>query len=356
MRARVPYALIGDVGFYQRAEIKDALALLRLAATPHDAQADEAFRRVNNVPARGFGAKAMEIVEAEATWRRVPLPVALETAPLPPRTRSAGLAFVDAIRGVGRDREATLADQLSLLLDATGYRAMLRDSRAGTTPGRLENLPELIGLAGSFHTARELLDHASLFTGGPDDDKTDRVRLMTLRKAKGLEFPHMFLPAWEAGVFPPDCGDPAEERRLAMSPSRAACHASPSHTATFAVGRGPRHPSLTTFPHSTARSVGLTGPPHARRKPGYRSTRPTPRNCCSASGHAPATRGTHPEHQISETHDDISRRQSSCDMGPDLSQPSHGWQASRRPLSGAPAGAQPCPGRRHTPAGKDHMS
>ena len=69
MRARIPYVLVGDVGFYQRAEIKDALALLRLSATPDDAQADEALRRVINVPARGFGAKAMEVLEAEAAWR-----------------------------------------------------------------------------------------------------------------------------------------------------------------------------------------------------------------------------------------------------------------------------------------------
>ena len=215
MRARIPYALIGDVGFYQRAEIKDALALLRLATTPDDAQADEAFRRVVNVPARGFGAKAMDIVETEAAWRRVPLLVALETAPLPPRARAAGLAFVDAIRGVGGDREATLADQLSLLLDVTGYRSMLRESRTETTEGRLENLQELVQLAGGFNTARELLDHAALSTGGPDEETTGRVQLMTLHKAKGLEFPHVFLPAWEAGVFPPDYGDPAEERRLA---------------------------------------------------------------------------------------------------------------------------------------------
>jgi DNA helicase II / ATP-dependent DNA helicase PcrA len=160
MRARVPYVLIGDVGFYQRAEIKDALALLRLAVTPDDAQANEAFRRVINVPARGFGPKAMEIVETEAAWRRVPLFLALETAPLPPKTRATGLAFVDAIRRVCRDRDATLADQLSLLLDATGYRGMLRESRAETTEGRLENLQELVQLASGFHTARELLDHS----------------------------------------------------------------------------------------------------------------------------------------------------------------------------------------------------
>ena len=215
MRARVPYTLIGDVGFYQRSEIKDALALLRLATTPDDAQADEAFRRVINVPARGFGAKAMDILDAEAAWRRVSLLAALETAPLPPKARAAGLRFADAIRRVGRDRGATLADQLSLLLDATGYRTMLRESRAETREGRLENLQELVQLAGSFNTARELLDHAALSTGGPDEEKTGRVQLMTLHKAKGLEFAHVFLPAWEAGVFPPDYGDPAEERRLA---------------------------------------------------------------------------------------------------------------------------------------------
>ena len=215
MRARIPYVLVGDVGFYQRAEIKDALALLRLFATPDDAQADEALRRVINVPARGFGAKAMEALATEAAWRQVPLLVALDTAELPPKTRSAGLAFVDAVRGVGRDRGATLADQLSLLLDATGYRAMLRDSRAETTEGRLENVQELIQLAGNFHTARELLDHAALATGGPNEIETGRVRLMTLHKGKGLEFPHVFLPAWEAGTFPPDYGDQSEERRLA---------------------------------------------------------------------------------------------------------------------------------------------
>jgi DNA helicase-2/ATP-dependent DNA helicase PcrA len=242
MRARIPYALIGDVGFYQRAEIKDALALLRLATTPRDAQADEAFRRVINVPARGFGAKAMDILEAEAAWRRVPLLVALETAPLPPRARAAGLTFVDAIRGAGQDRDATLADQLSLLLDATGYRSMLRESRAETTEGRLENLQELVQLAGGVNTARELLDHAALSTGGSDEETTGRVQLMTLHKAKGLEFPHVFLPAWEAGVFPPDYGDPAEERRLGyVAITRGMRRVTISHCD---YRRGPAIPSL----------------------------------------------------------------------------------------------------------------
>ena len=215
MRARIPYVLVGDVGFYQRSEIKDSLALLRLAATPDSPQADEAFRRVVNAPARGFGPKAIEAVEAEAAWRQVCLLQALETAELPPKARSGGLAFADAIRRVGWDQAATVADQISLLLEATGYRAMLRESRAETTEDKLENVQELITLAGSFHTARELLDHVSLSTSGPQDETADRVRLMTMHKGKGLEFPHVFLPAWEVGTFPPAYGDLAEERRLA---------------------------------------------------------------------------------------------------------------------------------------------
>jgi DNA helicase-2/ATP-dependent DNA helicase PcrA len=215
MRGRVPYTIIGDVGFYQRSEIKDSLALLRLVAMPDDRQADESFRRVINTPARGFGPKATTILEQEAAWRRVSLLQALETAPLPPKARNGGLAFADAIRNVGRQPSATVADQLSLVLDATGYRKMLRESQAETMEGRLDNVQELIQLAGAFHSPRELLDHAALSTGGPDEDAANTVKLMSLHRAKGLEFVHVFLVALENGLFPPNYGDLNEERRLA---------------------------------------------------------------------------------------------------------------------------------------------
>ena len=215
MRAKIPYRLVGDVGFYARAETKDALALLRLAAMPDDRQSDEAFRRVINEPPRGFGAKAIEILERDAAFFGVSLLKAVETAALPPKAKAAGLQFVEQIRAVAAATTLTLADQISLLLDRTGYRAMLRDSRAENMEQKLENLGELIDIAGGFHSAREFLDHAALATSRDRDGDEDVVSLMTLHKAKGLEFPHVFLPAFEAGIIPSSYGDVDEERRLA---------------------------------------------------------------------------------------------------------------------------------------------
>jgi hypothetical protein len=113
IRARIPHVLVGDVGFHHRAEIKDALAFLRIALAPDHCRCDEVVRRVINVPTRGFGAKAMETLEAEGAWRKVSLLVALETAQLPARSRSVGLKFADAIRNVGREQHLTLADPIS---------------------------------------------------------------------------------------------------------------------------------------------------------------------------------------------------------------------------------------------------
>lgn len=241
MRALIPYVIVGDVGFYQRAEIKDALALLRLFLNPDDRQSDEAFRRVINEPRRGFGPKVMEVLEEEARFRKTSLLRALETAPLPPKARAAGLHFADAIRRVGNDQTASLSDQISLLLETTSYRAMLRESKAETSQDRLDNLSELVTLAGSFHTARELLDHTALATNRAEEEDAPRVQIMTLHKAKGLEFPHVFLPAWEEGTFPSDYGDPDEERRLAyVAITRAMRRA----TITYCgFRRGPARPS-----------------------------------------------------------------------------------------------------------------
>ena len=130
MRAKIPYELVGDVGFYARQEIKIALAYLRLATHPDDRQSDEAFRRVINEPRRGFGPQAMAIVEEEAAFRSVSMLCALDTAHLPPKARGEGLKMADQVRRIGGDASNSLADQISLLLDACGYRQLLRASKA----------------------------------------------------------------------------------------------------------------------------------------------------------------------------------------------------------------------------------
>jgi DNA helicase-2/ATP-dependent DNA helicase PcrA len=118
---------------------------------------------------------------------------------------------------------------------------MLRESQAETTEGRLDNVQELIQLAGNFHTPRELLDHTALSSSGPGEDVTNTVKLMTLHRAKGLEFPHVFLVAWENGLFPPLYGDHDEERRLAyVGVTRGMKRVTISH-ASFR--RGPATPS-----------------------------------------------------------------------------------------------------------------
>ena len=215
MRAKVPYVIIGDVGFYQRAEIKDALALLRLVLNPDSQQSDEAFRRVCNTPSRGLGPKAMTALETEAEFHGTSLLRAADTATLPPKARAATLAFAEAIRAISLDVALSVADTLALLLDRTGYRAMLRESRAETDEGRLDNLQELLQLAGSFQSISELLDHAALASAAPGEEVGGRVQLMTLHKGKGLEFRQVFLPGWDQGCFPSAFGDADEERRLA---------------------------------------------------------------------------------------------------------------------------------------------
>lgn len=206
MRAKVPYVIVGDVGFYQRAEIKDALALLKLSLHPDTPQSDEAFRRVCNTPTRGLGTKAMVALEDEADFRRSSLLCAVETVELPPKAKSAVLIFATAIRDVAVDGSLSVADRLSLLLDRTGYREMLRLSRAETDEGRLDNIAELLQLACSFQNVSELLDHAALASAAPGEETGGRVQLMTLHKGKGLEFRQVFLPGWDQGNFPSSFG------------------------------------------------------------------------------------------------------------------------------------------------------
>jgi len=218
LRARISYELVNDTAFWQRAPVKDALALLRLCSCPEDRQSDEAFRRIANRPARGIGAVFMaRLEEASENAYTSLFETAEAIAPgIRGKTGEKLRDFLATIRAVGNDPEASLSERLDRLLDETGYRDM---HRLGGDEGEsaLENLHELCALAASFSTVEALFDHAALGSVREEGDPVGRVKLMTIHGAKGLEFAHVFLPGWEETLFPSGSAtaDPAEERRLA---------------------------------------------------------------------------------------------------------------------------------------------
>ncbi|MEN3168423.1 3'-5' exonuclease [Gluconobacter sp. OJB] len=216
IRARIPYEIVGDVGFYQRASVKDVLALLSLAAHPNDRQSDEAFRRVANKPARGLGTKALGAIELVAESQGTSLMEAVAHTRLPAKCAAALETFVRTIRAIGEQTGLTIGARLTELVEQTGYLAALRADDSEEAKTHIENLSELIEFADGFRRIEHLMEHAALASAAPGEKGVDRVQLLTMHKAKGLEFRHVFLPAWEANVFPGGMTrDPDEERRLA---------------------------------------------------------------------------------------------------------------------------------------------
>jgi DNA helicase II / ATP-dependent DNA helicase PcrA len=218
------YRIIGGFRFYERAEIRDALAYLRLIAQPSD---DLAFERIYNTPKRGLGDKTLEKLHRHARARGVPLSLAaieiVDTDELPARARNTLLALM---RDFARWRElvgtTTPAELARTILDESGYTAMLQAERSAEAAGRLENLSELARAMEDYETLGDFLEHVSLVMDNDAAEDTEKVTIMTIHAAKGLEFDNVFLPGWEEGVFPSqrslDEGGLAaleEERRLA---------------------------------------------------------------------------------------------------------------------------------------------
>jgi DNA helicase-2/ATP-dependent DNA helicase PcrA len=218
------YRIIGGFRFYERAEIRDALAYLRLIAQPAD---DLAFERIYNTPKRGLGDKTLEKLHRHARARGVPLALAAveiaDTDELPARARNT---LISLMRDFARWRD--LANTLSpaelarTLLDESGYTAALQAEKTAEASGRLENLSELARAMEDYDTLGDFLEHVSLVMDNDAAEDVEKVTIMTIHAAKGLEFDHVFLPGWEEGVFPSqralDEGGLAaleEERRLA---------------------------------------------------------------------------------------------------------------------------------------------
>jgi DNA helicase-2/ATP-dependent DNA helicase PcrA len=218
------YRIVGGFRFYERAEIRDALAYLRLIAQPSD---DLAFERIHNQPKRGLGAKALEAMHRHARATGMPLAAAaLEIAnsdELPGRARST-IASLMASFLRWRDKAGTVtpSELLRVVLEESGYTAMLQAERTAESAGRQDNLVELARAMEEYETLGDFLEHVSLVMDNDAADDVEKVTIMTIHAAKGLEFDNVFLPGWEEGVFPSqralDEGGIAsleEERRLA---------------------------------------------------------------------------------------------------------------------------------------------
>jgi len=204
MTAGVPYRVVGGPRFYERQEIRDALAYLRLVHQPAD---DLAFERVVNLPRRGIGDSTLQLLHRFARANEMPLTEAAlrlvgsdELKPAAKRALGRFMEDLDRWRGFARDLPHTeLAERL---LDESGYTAMWQNDRSPDAAGRLENLKELVVAMAEFETLGGFLEHVSLVMENAATDSVEKVTLMTLHSAKGLEFDHVFLPGWEEGVFP----------------------------------------------------------------------------------------------------------------------------------------------------------
>jgi DNA helicase-2/ATP-dependent DNA helicase PcrA len=204
MTLGVPYRVIGGLRFYERAEIRDAIAYMRVIAQPDD---DLAFERIINVPRRGIGDATVQALHRAARALGSSLLAAahrlIGTDELKPAARNALRRLVEEF-----DRWRALADRMphgelaQTVLDDSGYTAALQADKAPEAPGRLENLKELVTAMEEFENLGGFLEHVSLVMERNEDTSADQVVLMTLHSAKGLEFDNVFLPGWEEGLFP----------------------------------------------------------------------------------------------------------------------------------------------------------
>ncbi len=241
----VPYKVVGGLRFYERAEVRDAIAYFRVVVQPAD---DLAFERIVNTPKRGLGDSSMQVVHQLGVAQRIPLTEAAReiagSDELKPKARAAlGRLLADFARWRALLPVMPHPELARLIIEESGYGPMWREQKTPDAQGRAENLKELVAAIEEFESLPTFLEHVALVMENDEKTEAARVTLMTLHAAKGLEFDAVFLPGWEEGLFPhpralQESGEKAleEERRLAyVGLTRARKRAFVSHAANRRV-------------------------------------------------------------------------------------------------------------------------
>jgi DNA helicase-2/ATP-dependent DNA helicase PcrA len=200
----VPYRVIGGPRFYERAEIRDALAYFKVTASPDH---DLAFERIVNLPKRGIGDQSVKKMHGVARAAGIPLYAAarrlVETDELTAKTRTSLRGLLESFSRWRLALDGLAHTELAeIVLDESGYTDMWLQERSPDAPGRLENLKELVRSMAEFDNMTGFLEHVSLVMDADTGNADDKVSIMTLHGAKGLEFDTVFLPGWEEGLFP----------------------------------------------------------------------------------------------------------------------------------------------------------
>ena len=224
LKIGIGYRVVGGTKFYERTEIKDSIAFLRIVFQKND---DLAFERIINVPSRSVGDKTLKQLYDWAKKNRISLEDSavkqIEINKIKPKTKIGLMRILNLFKKWRNDlRVKKHYELMEIILDESGYSKMLKQKKDLESEGRLENLKELIRGMHGFENLENFLEHVALATSVDDDWEGEKVNLMTMHASKGLEFDAVFLPGWEEGLFPhqkalAEKGDLAleEERRLA---------------------------------------------------------------------------------------------------------------------------------------------
>ncbi|KGJ19418.1 UvrD-helicase domain-containing protein [Paracoccus sanguinis] len=206
MTIGLPYRVIGGPRFYERLEIRDAMAYFRLAVSPTD---DLAFERIANTPKRGLGDKGLQTIQRVARAEGLSLlqgaAAAVASGDLGGKAAAQMRLFTEAMGRFHADALDSRVSHVELaerILDETGYTAMWQADKSPDAPGRLDNLKELVKALEEFENLQGFLEHVALVMDAAEGEQAEEVSIMTLHAAKGLEYPIVFLPGWEDGLFP----------------------------------------------------------------------------------------------------------------------------------------------------------